>query len=80
MWLVSDLAVPNNQISLNNGSAMQDGEVVVSEVHIDSDNMLMPDDPLLRLVPVTLRKRLQGRRSIDQIDFYSLSQLLFSST
>ncbi|EEC15474.1 conserved hypothetical protein [Ixodes scapularis] len=53
---------------------MQDGEVVVSEVHVDSDNMLMPDDPLLRLVPATLRKRLQVGRSRLLVDWFAFGK------
>ncbi|CAN8002426.1 unnamed protein product, partial [Ixodes hexagonus] len=48
---------------------MQDDEVVVSEVHVDSDNMLIPDDPLLQLVPESLRGRLQVGRSRLLVDW-----------
>lgn len=42
---------------------MQEGEVVVSEIHVDSDNILKADDPLLTLVPQQLRGPLRVAQS-----------------
>ncbi|XP_075557436.1 methyltransferase-like protein 22 isoform X1 [Dermacentor variabilis] len=43
---------------------MQDDEIVVSEVHVDSDNIVKNDnDPLLDLMPEALRRRLQVTQS-----------------
>lgn len=43
---------------------MQDDEIVVSEVHVDSDNIVKNEnDPLLDLMPEALRSRLQVAQS-----------------
>uniref|UniRef100_A0A224Z133 Protein containing Methyltransf 16 domain n=1 Tax=Rhipicephalus zambeziensis TaxID=60191 RepID=A0A224Z133_9ACAR len=43
---------------------MQEDEIVVSEVHVDSDNIVKnEDDPLLEMMPAALRSRLQVAQS-----------------
>ncbi|XP_077526766.1 methyltransferase-like protein 22 [Haemaphysalis longicornis] len=49
---------------------MHEHEIVVSEVHIDSDNIVKSeDDPLLKLMPETLRSRLQVAQSRLQVSW-----------
>ncbi|KAL1427262.1 hypothetical protein MTO96_017554 [Rhipicephalus appendiculatus] len=43
---------------------MQEDEIVVSEVHVDSDNIVKNEnDPLLEMMPAALRSRLQVAQS-----------------
>lgn len=49
---------------------MQENEIVVSEVHIDSDNIEKgEDDPLLKLMPEALRSRLKVAQSRLQVNW-----------